>query len=102
MAKGAGVEVWSEAALSSRGLVHRPFKAETRIRIPLGPPGRGARSSAGERLLHTQEVAGSKPAVPTTLVGRAILRPGRIAQLEEHLLYTQGVTGSSPVSPTTP
>jgi hypothetical protein len=27
-----------------------------------------ARSSVGERLLHTQEVAGSKPAAPTTIV----------------------------------
>jgi hypothetical protein len=26
----------------------------------------GARSSAGERLLHTQEVVGSNPAAPTT------------------------------------
>ena len=31
--------------------------------LPLPPR---ARSSVGERLLHTQEVAGSKPAAPTT------------------------------------
>jgi hypothetical protein len=33
---------------------------------PLSPGSRWASSSVGERLLHTQEVAGSKPASPTT------------------------------------
>ena len=67
------------AAPSSRGLGRRPFKPKTGIRIPVGLPrsrgdggeGRGdretwAHSSAGERLLHTQEVTGSNPVAPTT------------------------------------
>ena len=57
-----------------------------------------AHGSAGERLLHTQEVGGSNPPAPTKS-GTGNQGRGRIAQLVERLLYTQVVTGSSPVSP---
>ena len=111
-----GAGLW--LAPSSRGLGRRPFKPETGIRIPLGLP-MGAHSSAGERLLHTQEVAGSIPAAPTTLRGcagerlcRALVTAKAGWELEQKLVgwranssagerlpYKQEVTGSIPVSP---
>ena len=60
-----------------------------------------AHGSAGERLLHTQEVGGSNPPAPTT-DNTAIRVPLTRANssAEERLPYKQEVTGSSPVSPT--
>ena len=49
-------------------LGYRPFKPAPGIQIPLGLPA-WAHSSVGERLLHTQEVAGSNPAAPTSKRG---------------------------------
>src|ERR1019366_10531367 len=79
---------WLKAAVSKpvmRGEAHRGFESPPlRQRYPACPPGRpGARSNAasrqatwypfspwaissgGERLLHTQEVVGSNPTLPT-------------------------------------
>ncbi len=57
---------------SSRGLGHRPFKAETGVRIPLEVPFcffslliKWADSSVAEHLLYTQGVVGSNPTSPT-------------------------------------
>ena len=69
-------------------LGHRSFKPETGIRIPLGLPSR-AHGSVGERLLHTQEVAGSNPAAPTIWDERT-LYCGRIAQRESTCLTSKG------------
>jgi hypothetical protein len=64
--------------LMSGGLERRPRVApETGARLN----GSRARSSAGERLLHTQEVAGSKPAAPTNKgsAGRSCHLAGEVA-----------------------
>jgi hypothetical protein len=62
------------------------------------PLSRWAHGSAGERLLHTQEVGGSNPPAPTRIAANRELRANSSAG--EHLPYKQGVTGSDPVSPT--
>jgi hypothetical protein len=55
---------------STSGLGRHPFKVVARVRIPLGASGRLAQ--LGERLLYTQEVAGSRPAPPTQ--GRPLIK----------------------------
>src|ERR671918_393025 len=87
---------------SSRGPGYRPFKAATRVRIPLGARNRivGPVEQSG-RARHPVkvEVAGSNPVRPAPAPGRR--RSGEVAQLAEHAAENRGVGGSNPSLATT-
>jgi hypothetical protein len=54
---------------ATRGFAPTPPRlTRSRLGGRIWAHGRGAVSSAGERLLHTQEVAGSNPAPPTIVI----------------------------------
>src|ERR687891_726369 len=82
---------------SSRGPGYRPFKAATRVRIPLGARNRIAgpvEQSGRARHPVKVEVAGSNPVRPAPAPGRR--RSGEVAQLAEHAAENRGVGGSNP------
>ena len=89
---------------SSSGLGSRPFKAETRVRIPLGALhgnriawACGAVWSARDPV--KVEVGGSNPLRPASGAARRFaegLMQGEVAQLAEHSAENRGVGGSNP------
>src|SRR5918996_3640405 len=87
---------------SSSGPGYRPFKAATRVRIPLGARNRIAgpvEQSGRARHPVKVEVAGSNPVRPAPAPGRR--RSGEVAQLAEHAAENRGVGGSNPSLATT-
>src|ERR687892_2790644 len=87
---------------SSRGPGYRPFKAATRVRIPLGARNRIAgpvEQSGRARHPVKVEVAGSNPVRPAPAPGRR--RSGEVAQLAEHAAENRGVGGSESRPPPT-